>query len=325
MSRFLKYVHTSSGELADPDSVILERELDSTQGIWVKDGSTTAIAGGTSMDREATGVYVYDLESDLYPNITYQYQVKTVTSSVPTYQTVGTIYGAAGKYNQIKNYIKQMLGYSKAHLELDESDYKLITWNALTFFNSFLMKEHVSTVTLVENQHSYTLSEWGHGIHKLTLVSSSETTSPVYFGESFRTAPEAPYSEYIHDRYYQEAMRQALGSSPAWEWDDVNNKLYISMGSGVDPNYYCEVRYFKDHELYEVPSSLFQYIKDISLMYAKERLSQIRGKYGGDLPTPAGGQRLNYDMLQQQAEADKERITEELRSIAQMYLTPDQG
>lgn len=111
---------------------------------------------------------------------------------------------------------------------------------------------------------------------------------------------------------WQKSYRRATTNDPRWEWDDDGQKLYIWSHHFQKACVYS----FLPRDFDKVRLIHKDFVRRYALAFAKKQLAINRRKFQGTITGP-GGQpiQLDSDNLVQEADAELEKLEEELRKF----------
>lgn len=224
--------------------------------------------------------------------------------------------------------IKEMflrLGGQMVDVELDPEHYDLSINKALAKFrqrSENAVEESFMPIRLITDQSEYTLPAEVIEVHDIYRRSSgvSGTSSNdfepfeaqylnTYLHNSGRAGGLAVYDALAQQR---EALGRLFGAEYTFTWNSVTHKLLIHRRVRADDDVYLHVyRYRSEDELlndtYAKP-----WLSDYSLAHAKLMLAEARGKFA-QVAGPQGGTSLNADALRSDAQAEMDKLEEDLR------------
>lgn len=267
-----------------------------------------------------------DVTDYLVGAVTAKWYAKVGGTQVDPYPFEETLpYPVSGVFteNDIREYIRNFLGWPRVAVELEPSQYAYILQEALAFYNAYNPIMKFGVLDYVEGQDAYYLPDVpARGIFRVEFIrkmGSPYMTDPM-FGREFPRGHPQDFDTYVLSTAHWKTLNRVGGLEPEWKWDRNTKTLYVSSGppagDSIISRYYITYYYYDDNALETIPSHHYRAIYRYCLALAKEVLAQVRGKFGGAVPAPGGQLTLNYSDLQSQAEQEKEKIEEEIKGFS---------
>lgn len=227
------------------------------------------------------------------------------------------------------------LGHPVVHVELQERQFYLAVLRpALQNFNAWTGgRLNGKSLTLVPGKSEYIVEGLAArdvaDVAVIRAVGFSLNTDPV-FGREFPRYPQMQTADYALTLGYIQDVQRLTGTDPDWEYDRATRRLRITLGgqeitSVHAQQYLVYVRYWETLGLQDIPETLQEDFVTLCLGYAKRVLSQIRGKFGGVVPSPGGNARLNSDVLREEGAADVKTAEDALRAYGHSQVFPTYG
>lgn len=173
-------------------------------------------------------------------------------------------------------------------------------------------KNHkVVSVEVVENQDGYDIEvpQWKN------FAIATEGRSGVFVHNS-----QLDFDQYTLGISFWQTLRKVTSQEPIWWWEEETRDLWINIGgsnlAGPSGNYFVTVRYFANRTVDKIRQDHFKWFKRFCLVQAKKIISEIRGKYMGQIPAPGGRFSMNATLLIESAEREELELLEELRNMA---------
>lgn len=246
-------------------------------------------------------------------------------------------YPIVGPFNAqyIKDYIWASLGHPVVNVELQPAQfYRAVIQPALKLYNAWTGgRRNGKAVTLVAGQSTYVVDGLSArdvaGVDIIRSVGFSLNTDPV-FGREFPRYPQMQTTDYALTLNYIKDVQRLTGTDPDWHYDQATRRLRVTMGgmeitSTHAQQYLMYVTYFEDVGLSDMLQVTQPDFELLCLALTKKTLAQIRGKFGGVLPSPGGAARLNSDPLREEAQAEYAEAEAKLRAYGNAQVFPTYG
>ena len=232
------------------------------------------------------------------------------------------------KKQQIFDYVNAFLGGGMVDVELDPIHYETALTKALTKYrqrSENSVEESYVTVKLEQDQNVYTLPQEIIEVRKIYRRSVGSRLGGSADGgslfEPFNLAYTNTYllagsgigglATYDFFAQQQELVGRMFGSFMEFKWNTTTKKLTILQRPRADEevllfcyNYRPDVQLFNDYKA-------VQWIKDYTLASCKYMLGEARSKFS-TIAGPGGGTTLNGDTLKAEAQAEMEKLDNEL-------------
>ena len=229
---------------------------------------------------------------------------------------------------EIFDYVSAMLGGGMIDVELDPQHYEI---SLRTAFDKFRQRSDNSVeesyifLDTVIDQNDYTLANEIVEVRKIFRRSIGSRTGGGDGGtlfEPFNLAYTNTYllassnmgglATYNMFASYQELVGRMFGSFIEFKWNTTSKKLTLLQRSRAEETLllYC-YNHRPDSELLNDYLAK-QWIKDYTLAKCKYMLGEARSKFA-TIAGPQGGSTLNGDALKQEAQAELERLEEDLK------------
>jgi hypothetical protein len=232
------------------------------------------------------------------------------------------------KKTEITDYIRLRLGDQIVDVELDREHYELAIKQALIKYRQKAqnaVEESYAFLDLQKEVQQYILPPevmevrqiFRRGIGSVTGTTASQFEPfasgylNTYMLVAGRVGGLTNYELFVH---YQELAMKMFGGHMNYTFDRVTKKLTIVRkipdgGEGVllwIYNYRPDQVILNDH-------MIFPWIQEYAYSFAKAILGEARGKFS-QIAGPAGGTTLNGDALKQEAQAEMQKLEEDLRN-----------
>jgi len=229
----------------------------------------------------------------------------------------------ATQKQEIFDYVYDMLGGGMVDVELDPSHYETALTKALTRFrqrSDNSVEESYVFLPLIIDQNEYTLPKEIIEVRKVYRRSIGSRTGGGDGGTLFEPFNLAYTNTYLlsssnmgglatYDMFagYQEMVGRMFGSFIEFKWNTTTKKLTILQRPRADEeillyayNYRPDSELLKDY-------LVVQWIKDYTLATCKHMLGEARSKFA-TIAGPQGGSALNGDALKAEAQAEYEKL-----------------
>ena len=229
---------------------------------------------------------------------------------------------------EIFDYVSAMLGGGMIDVELDPQHYEI---SLRTAFDKFRQRSDNSVeesyifLDTVIDQNDYTLANEIVEVRKIFRRSIGSRTGGGDGGtlfEPFNLAYTNTYllassnmgglATYNMFASYQELVGRMFGSFIEFKWNTTTKKLTLLQRPRAEETLllYC-YNYRPDSELMNDYLAK-QWIKDYTLAKCKYMLGEARSKFA-TIAGPQGGSTLNGDALKQEAQAELDKLEEDLK------------
>ena len=226
--------------------------------------------------------------------------------------------------------IELRLGGQMVDVELDPEHYELSMDKSFEKYrqrSENALEEAFVALTLVKDNSEYTLSS--DVIDVLDVYRrSSGTLNSASSGdiEPFETAYLNNYLLYsgragglaVYDALSQhrEHLGKMFGENYTFTWNTVTKKLLLHRRVKADDTVFLHVyKNRSDEELLQDPYCL-PWLKEYALAQAKLMLAEARGKFN-TIAGPQGGTSLNADALRMDAQAQLDKLEDDLKYFAE--------
>jgi len=229
---------------------------------------------------------------------------------------------------QVFDYVHTFLGGGMVDVELDPMHYETALTKALTKYrqrSENSVEESYVTIQLSEDQNVYTLPHEIIEVRKIYRRSVGSRLGGSADGgslfEPFNLAYTNTYllagsgigglATYDFFAQQQELVGRMFGSFMEFKWNPTNKKLTILQRPRADEEVllFC-YNYRPDMELLNDYKAL-QWLKDYTLASCKYMLGEARSKFS-TIVGPGGGTTLNGDTLKAEAQAEMEKLENDL-------------
>ena len=234
----------------------------------------------------------------------------------------------ATKKQEIFDYVNAFLGGGMVDVELDPIHYETALTKALTRFrqrSDNSVEESYLFMNTVIDQNDYTLPSEVIEVRKLFRRSVGSRTGGGDGGTVFEPFNLAYTNTYLmsgsklgglatYDMFaqHQELVGRMFGSFIEFKWNTTTKKLTLLQRPRAEEGLllYC-YNYRPDEQLLDDYLAK-QWIKDYTLASCKYILGEARSKFA-TIAGPQGGSTLNGDSLKAEAQAEMEKLEEELK------------
>jgi hypothetical protein len=227
--------------------------------------------------------------------------------------------------SDIREYIKNMMGFPSVAVELTGSQYGIIVEDVLQLYGQHCPAENVKYLNTFQSEimqyHLPDIPYTGPFDVKFVRKVVTPIASDPVFGREYLRSNQPDLGTLIMGEAYLDMALRVLSSEPDWRWMHNERNLYISMGPGISPQVYggydVSVRYFDSIELDKIPKDHHRWFKRCCLAVAKSMIGQVRNKFSGMVPAPGQPLQLNGAKLMDESDREMETLKEELR-----YMQP---
>ena len=229
---------------------------------------------------------------------------------------------------EIFDYVNAMLGGGMVDVELDPVHYETALTKALTRFrqrSDNSVEESYMFMPLIEDVNDYKLPNEVMEVRKIFRRSIGSRTGGGDGGSIFEPFNLAYTNTYLlsgstqmgglatYDFFsqYQELVGRMFGSFIEFKWNTTSKKLTILQRPRAEEEVLLYVyNYRPDSELLNDYLAK-QWIKDYTLASCKYMLGEARSKFA-TIAGPQGGTSLNGDTLKAEAQAEMEKLEQEV-------------
>jgi hypothetical protein len=226
------------------------------------------------------------------------------------------------------DYVNAMLGGGMVDVELDPIHYETALEKALGKFrqrsDNSVEESYLFMPTIID-QNEYTLPEEVVEVRKLFRRSIGSRSGGGDGGTQFEPFNMAYTNTYLlsssnmgglatYDMFsqYQELVGRMFGSFIEFNWNTTTKKLTVLQRPRAEETLLLYVyNHRPDSELLKDYLGK-QWIKDYTLASCKYMLGEARSKFA-TIAGPQGGSTLNGDALKAEAQAEMEKLEEELK------------
>jgi len=231
--------------------------------------------------------------------------------------------------SKIFDYVDAMLGGGMVDVELDPRHYEIALSKALTRFrqrSDHSVEESYSFLTLIEDQNTYTLPNEVIEVRKIYRRSIGSRSSGSNGGSSFDPFNLAYTNTYLMSSSsigglltyelfsgYQELVGRMFGSFIEFKFNSSSKQLTILQRPRSDIEEVLLYTYnYKPDIVIMTDTYSGQWIKDYTVAACKMMLGEARSKFA-TIAGPQGGSTLNGDALKNEAQAEMEKLEEEVK------------
>lgn len=230
----------------------------------------------------------------------------------------------------VYTYCKTMLGDGMIDVELDPVHYQTALDRSLGVFrqrSDNAVEESYVFLTLVENTNEYILPDEIQQVRQIFRRSVGSRTGNGSGGTVFEPFNLAYTNTYLLSStnmgglatyelfaQYQELVGKMFGSFINFTWNPQSRKLIIQQRPRGEEQVMLQV-YNKKPDFVIIDDVYSgQWIKDYSLANCKMMLGQAREKFA-QIAGPTGGSSLNGAALKTEAQAEIEKLTDDLMKL----------
>lgn len=228
---------------------------------------------------------------------------------------------------EIFDYVHAMLGGHMVDVELDPIHYNTALTKALTRYrqrspNS--VEESYLFLTLVIDQNEYILPQEVIEVRQLFRRSIGSRTGGGDGGSLFEPFNLAYTNTYLlstsrmgglatYDMFaqHQELVGRMFGSFMEFKWNSTTRKLTILQRPRAEENILIYAYNYRPDSQILSDYLAVQWIKDYTLATCKYMLGEARSKFS-TIAGPQGGTSLNGDTLKSEAQAEIEKLDQEI-------------
>ena len=229
---------------------------------------------------------------------------------------------------EVFDYVEAMLGGGMIDVELDPKHYEISLRSALDKFrqrSDNSVEESYMFLTTVIDQNDYILPEEVVEVRKIFRRSIGSRTGGGDGGTLFEPFNLAYTNTYLLSSSnmgglatynlfagYQELVGRMFGSFIEFKWNTTTKKLTLLQRPRAEEEILLYVyNYRPDSELFNDYLAK-QWIKDYTLAKCKFMLGEARSKFA-TIAGPQGGSTLNGDALKAEAQAEMDKLEEDLK------------
>ena len=231
---------------------------------------------------------------------------------------------------EVYQYCRTMLGDGMIDVELDQIHYETALQRALAIFRQrgdYAVEESYAFLTLVADQNEYILPEEIQQVRQIFRRSIGSRTGAGVGGTVFEPFNLAYTNTYLLSStnmgglltyelfaQYQELVGKMFGAFINFTWNPQSRKLVIQQRPRGEEQVMLHV-YNKKPD-FNLISDVYsgQWIKDYALANCKLMLGQAREKFA-QIAGPQGGTSLNGAALKTEAQAELEKLTDDLTKL----------
>ena len=231
--------------------------------------------------------------------------------------------------SKLFDYVDAMLGGGMVDVELDPRHYEVALEKALTRYrqrSDNAVEESYSFLTLIEDQNVYTLPDEVIEVRKLYRRSIGSRSGGGDGGTMFDPFNLAYTNTYLMSSSsigglltyelfsgYQELVGRMFGSFIEFKYNGNSKQLTILQRPRSDTEEVLMYTYnYKPDIMLLTDTYAKQWIKDYTLAACKYMLGEARSKFA-TIAGPQGGSTLNGDALKSEAQAEMEKLEEEVK------------
>ena len=233
----------------------------------------------------------------------------------------------ATKKQEIYNYVNTLLGGGMVDVELDPIHYETGLTKALTKFrqrSDNSVEESYFFMPTVVDQNDYTLPKEITEVRKIFRRSIGSRTGGGDGGSIFEPFNLAYTNTYLlsssnlgglatYDMFsqYQELVGRMFGSFIEFKWNSSSKRLTLLQRPRAEETLMLMCYNYRPDEQLLDDYLAVQWIKDYTLATCKYMLGEARSKFA-TIAGPQGGSTLNGDALKAEAQAEMEKLENEV-------------
>jgi hypothetical protein len=230
--------------------------------------------------------------------------------------------------SKTKKYIELNLGGGMIDIELDNEHYDMAIDKAVAKYrqrSSRAVEESFMILTLSPGESDYTLPDEVIEVRCIYRQSAGGVSSTatnfepfeagylnMYMLNAARGSGLATFELYMGQR---ELMGKMFGAYVIYTWSNTSKRLSMHRYVKSDESVIIHTYIYRPDESLLADTSSAPWIKDYALAVAKMALGQARSKFA-QLAGPQGGVSLNGADLISQAQAEMEKLEEDLKTFA---------
>ena len=231
--------------------------------------------------------------------------------------------------SKLFDYVDAMLGGGMVDVELDPRHYEIALDKALTRYrqrSDHAVEESYSFLTLIEDQNVYTLPDEVIEVRKMYRRSIGSRSGGGNGGTLFEPFNLAYTNTYLlssssigglltYELFsgYQELVGRMFGSFIEFKYNNSSKQLTILQRPRADEEEVLLYTYnYKPDIMLLTDTYSKQWLKDYTLAACKYMLGEARSKFA-TIAGPQGGSTLNGDALKNEAQAEMEKLEEEVK------------
>jgi hypothetical protein len=226
--------------------------------------------------------------------------------------------------------IELRLGGQMVDVELDPEHYDVAIKKSFEKYrqrSENALEESFVLLTVVEEQNEYTVDSDIVDVYDIYRRSAGTLNSGglgdiepfetaylnTYLLNSGRAGGMATFDALAQHR---ETLGRLFGENLTFTWNTVTKKLFLHRRIKANDTYYMHVyKHRSDEELLQDPYSA-PWLKDYALAHSKLILAEARGKFN-TIAGPQGGTSLNADALRMDAQANIDKLEDDLKYYAE--------
>lgn len=231
--------------------------------------------------------------------------------------------------NKAQKYIELTLGGGMVDVELDKDHYDIAIDKALSKYrqrSSRSVEESFMVLNFIPGESTYTLPEEVIEVKQVYRRSSGGISASatdfepfeagylsMYMLNAARGGGLATFELYMG---FREQMGKMFGAHVMFDWNSSTKRLHLHRYIRGDEGVILHTYNYKPDEVLLADTSAKPWLYDYALAHSKMMLGQARSKFGS-LAGPQGGVTLNGADLITQAQAEMEKLEEDLKTYAE--------
>jgi len=233
------------------------------------------------------------------------------------------------KKQEVFDYVHTFLGGGMVDVELDPIHYETALTKALTRFrqrsDNSVEESYVFLPTVID-QNEYTLPNETIEVRQLFRRSIGSRTGGGDGGTLFEPFNLAYTNTYLlsssnmgglatYEMFagYQELVGRMFGSFIEFKWNSTTKKLTLLQRMRAEEDLLLYVYNYRPDTSLLDDYLAKQWLKDYTLAACKHMLGEARSKFA-TIAGPQGGSTLNGDALKAEAQAEMEKLEEEVKT-----------
>lgn len=224
--------------------------------------------------------------------------------------------GSAGPTNfstdQLKAYIKRMLGGSVWSLEITDQDILDCIQDALSLFSQWAPVQKYWAMQMLRSVHTYlTDVDCGQGVIDVHFVQPVPTPTAIFYGNLIDPTPifRVGVDEYDTFLRWRKTWMRVTSVQPDWLWDSNRRVLFIH---NPIERYYASIFTYHSHaNTQTLPLYGAIWVKKYALERSRLVYGEILAKFSGAIPGPVKDLQLDTQK-RDKAEAKIRELEDEL-------------
>jgi len=230
--------------------------------------------------------------------------------------------------SKAQKYIELSLGGGMVDIELDKEHYDMAIDKAVSKYrqrSSRAVEESFMVLKLSPGESDYTLPDEVIDVRVIYRSSTGGVSATATNFEPFEAGYLNMYmlnaargnglATFEIMMGHRETLGKMFGAHVLFTWSTTSKRLSLHRYNRADESVILHTYNYRPDEVLLADSSASPWIKDYALAVAKMSLGQARSKFA-QLAGPQGGVQLNGNDLIEKAQADMEKLDEDLKTFA---------